>query len=178
MSKGTIQRPGQQPSVSRPQRQPEAKGSEGPAKAPGTSTSAKLKDKKQAQKSDRAARPQVHRGPRPQRAHGAGGAHGAGAAHGADHEGEGEGHGAGGIGAADASDELHGRRHGELEWVREDETVEHHEELHDTGATGADAVKRSKGGDQQGGGNDGFDQGKGQREAYERYLKGNVSADK
>lgn len=177
MSKGTIQRPGQQPSVARPQRQPEAKGSEGPAKAPGTSTSAKLKDKKQAQKSDRAARPQVHRGPRPQRAQGAGGAHGAGGAQAVDHEGEGEGHGAGGVGAADAGDELHRRRSGELEWVQEQKETEHVEEAHDTAATGADAVKRSKGGDQQGGGNDGFDQGKGQREAYERYLKGNVSAD-
>ncbi|MCC7071399.1 MAG: hypothetical protein IT383_08755 [Deltaproteobacteria bacterium] len=177
MSKGTIQRPGQQPGAVRPQREPEAKAPSKPTQAPGSSASAKLKDKKQAHKAERAPRPQV-RGQRPQRAHGAGGAHGAGAAHGADHEGEGEAHGLGGVSGAEAGDELHRHRGGEVEWGHEDEKVEHHEELHDTGATGADAIKRSKGGDQQQGGGDGFDQGKGQREAYERYLKGNVAADK
>lgn len=172
MTKGTIQRPGQQPTVARPQRQ---EGGSAPAKAdakPGTSASAKLKAKKEAQRS---GRPQVHRQHRQHRPQGAGGAHGAAGAH--DAEGEGEAHGAGGIGAAEAGDELHRHRGGEVEWTHETKETEHAEDHHDTGAVGPDAIKRSKGGDQQQGGNDGFDQGKGQREAYERYLKGNVSAD-
>ena len=178
MSKGTINRPGQQPAPVRPQRQEGAKGPAKPAAPSGPSSSDKLKDKKQAQRGERPQVQRAQRPQRPQRAQGAGGAHGAGAAPGADHEGEGEAHGLGGVGAADAGDELHRRHRGDLEQLHEDEKVEHHEELHDTGATGADAIKRSKGGDQQQGGGDGFDQGKGQREAYERYLKGNVAADK
>jgi hypothetical protein len=55
---------------------------------------------------------------------------------------------------------------------------EHVEEVdpQESGATGADSVKRSKGGD-SGGSSDGFDQGQQQREAYERLLKGNVKDD-
>lgn len=178
MSKGTIQRPGQQPGVKRAQQQGEAGA---PAKAgasAGASTSAKLKDKKDAQRADRTQRPQVQRPQRPQRAQGAGAAQGAqGGAQAGDADGAGEGQGLGGVGAADAGDELQRRRGGEPAWALEQKETDRVEEHHDTGAVGPDAVKRSKGGDQQQGGGDGFDQGKGQREAYERYLKGNVTAD-
>ncbi|MBI1949170.1 MAG: hypothetical protein HYS27_26010 [Deltaproteobacteria bacterium] len=174
MSKGTINRPGQQPAPVRPQRQEGAKAPSKPSAPPGSSASAKLKEKKKTQ---HAERPRVQRPSRQHRAHGGGGAHGAGGAHAADHEGEAEAHGLAGLGGAESGDELHRHRGGEMEHVHEDEKVEHHEELHDTGAVGPDAIKRSKGDQQQGGG-DGFDQGKGQREAYERYLKGNVAADK
>ncbi len=177
MTKGTINRPGQQPAPVRPQRQETAKAPAKPSSPAGASSSDKLKDKKHAQRSERPQVQRPQRPQRPQRAQGAAGAHGPGAAQGADHEGEGEAHGVGGVSAAESGDELHRRHGGEIERPHEDEKVEHHEELHETGAVGPDAIKRSKGDQQQGGG-DGFDQGKGQREAYERYLKGNVAADK
>ena len=77
---------------------------------------------------------------------------------------------------ADIGD-AHKRRHlvtAHLEQVEEHDEL-HADEGHDSAATDPLAIKRSKGGD---GGGDGFEQGQDQREAYERYLKGNVDADK
>jgi hypothetical protein len=140
----------------------------------------KLKDKKQAQAGDRRQPVQrTQRQQRPQATHAAPGAHGA-AAGGDDHgdEGAGAAGGASGVAGADESGDLHRRRHGDAEllWeLQREERVEHVEEPHETAASGADAVKRSKGGEQ--GQSDGFDQGQQQREAYERLLKGNVKSD-
>lgn len=139
-------------------------------------TSDKLKDKKSAQRTER---PQVQRQQRQQRAqgaHNAGGAHGAGVT---DEAGEAEGGGgAHSVSAAEEAEDLHRRRGGHVEeaYETQDERVERVEEVLDSAATGDDAIKRSKGGGQ----NDGFDQGGGerqQREAYERLLKGNVKND-
>jgi hypothetical protein len=171
MTKNTINRPGVQPTTV--PRSPST---------PRPSSSDKLKDKKQAQAADR--RPQVQRPQRPQRPQGVGGPHGAAGAQGAGAEDHGDdaaaaGGTSGNVGSADGSEDLHRRRHGDADllWeLQHEERVEHVEEPHETGASGADAVKRSKGGEQQGG-SDGFDQRQEQREAYERLLKGNVKND-
>lgn len=144
------------------------------AQAPATSTGGAKKSSKpdKGVKTGKAARPHRHR------PHGGGGAHGAGAAGAAGGEaGEGgEAQGAGGIGGVEGGDnDKH--RHVETPHAdANDEVKEHTDEGHETAATGADAIKRSKG--SQTGGGDGFEQGKDQREAYERYLKGNVANDK
>lgn len=134
----------------------------------------KLKDKK-AQATEK--KPSV-KAPKVARPHGVGGAHGAGAAGGEDHEEGGQAGGVGGVGGSEGTDDLHRRRHTELEALWEEqreEEVEHVEEAHDSAATGADSIKRSKGSDS---GSDGFDDGgQQQREAYEKLLKGNVKND-
>ena len=120
--------------------------------------------------------------PKQSRSRGAGGAHGAGG-HGAaaaEVDGEGEGGSAGAVGEVGASDEMHRRRGGEVEYAREAEEeheVDEAQELQDTGAVGVDGIKRSGGEGGHGGQSDGFDQGQRQREAYERMLKGNVKSD-
>ncbi|MBM4280891.1 MAG: hypothetical protein FJ137_09045 [Deltaproteobacteria bacterium] len=170
MTKNTINRPGLSPTTV-----PRSPSSGRP------STSDKLKDKKQAQAADR--RPPVQRPQRAQRPQGVAGPHGAAGAHAAaDDHGDDGAAGAGAsnaVGGAESSEDLHRRRHGDSEVLWEmlhDERVERVEEPHETAASGADAVKRSKGGEQQGG-SDGFEQGQQQREAYERLLKGNVKSD-
>jgi len=138
-----------------------------------STTADKLKDKKQLQKNDRQPVQRQQRAQRPQGAHAAGGAQA-----GADEAGEAEGAaGAGGVSAAESADDLHRRRSGEVEslYEVEEQDVAPVEEAHDSAATGADSIKRSKGGDR---GSDGFDDGgQQQREAYEKMLKGNVKND-
>jgi hypothetical protein len=172
MTKGTIQRPGMHtPTVPRPS-SPSSTSSSSKAQA-----SDKLKDKKQAQAAER--RPQLQRPQRvqrPQGVHGAQGAHGAGAPD--DHGDESGSPGSSGVTGAESSEDLHRRRHGDADllWeLQHEERVEHVEEPHETAASGTDAIKRSKGGEQ--GNSDGFEQGQEQREAYERLLKGNVKHD-
>ena len=74
----------------------------------------------------------------------------------------------------DAQHAAHLARHVHLEAEEELEELEREEKLHDTAATGDDAVKRSQGESSGGDGFGGRDRG---REAYERWLRGNVSAD-
>jgi hypothetical protein len=172
MSKGGVKMPG----ASVPSRAQAPRDEAPSTNKPSSSKKTGALDKKKADR----ARPQqqAQRAQRPRgagAAHGAGGAHAAGAAHGAEEAGGGEQQGVQGLDAGE--NELHGRRHADADvnWG-EQKVEEHHEnEAHETGATGADAIKRSKG---DTGGGDGFDQGKNQREAYERYMKGNVAADK
>jgi hypothetical protein len=174
MTKNTINRPGVQPTTV--PRTPSTARTQTTVKP---LASDKLKDKKQAQAADR--RQPVQRTQRPQRPQGTAGAHGAHGAHGGDDHGEEGGGGVGGAGGvtgAEDLEDLHRRRHGDADllWeLQKEERVEHVEEPHETAATGADSVKRSKGGEQ--GNSDGFDEGQQQREAYERLLKGNVKND-
>lgn len=152
--------------------------------APGVSTPKTTQGSKKKSGTDKSSK--LARTPqRPQRpgrgggAHGAGGAGGAHGAHGAEAAEEGDAAGgAGVVGEVDAGDGLHRRRGGETEALYETHREEEVEEVdpHESGATGVDSVKRSKGGD-SGGSSDGFDQGQQQREAYERLLKGNVKDD-
>ncbi len=135
----------------------------------------KLKDKKKVQQSEKKAPVKAPKVARPQ---GVAGAHGAPGAE--DHdEGAGGAGGVGGVGEAESADDLHRRRHTAMEGLWEaqeqEEVVEKVEEAHDSAATGADSIKRSKGS----GDSDGFDDGGGQqqREAYEKLLKGNVKND-
>ena len=168
MSKNITNRPGPQPAIARQQ-------NDVPDDAPpipGTksaSSSQKLKDKKQSQKVG-AARPQrSHRG----RGLGAGHVAGAHQAH------DDEVHGGGpemAIGEMDSADRHRHRGADELaaELMAEERHVEEHEEAKDTGATGPDAITRSQGGQDS---SDGFSQGEGQRETFERLLRGLVKSD-
>jgi hypothetical protein len=137
------------------------------------SSSSKDKDVKRASVPQRPQRPQrAQRGA----AHGAAGAHGVSpveAPDGADMSGQ-SGH----VAEVDGGDGLHRRRSHDTEALYETLREEHAEEVdpQESGATGVDSIKRSKGGD-SGGSSDGFDQGQQQREAYERLLKGNVNDD-
>jgi hypothetical protein len=139
----------------------------------------RLRDKKQSQAADR--RQPTQRPQRPQRAQAAGGAHGAPGAHagGEDHGDEAANAGAANaVGAADSGEEMHRRRHADTEAAWEAQREERElvvDESHETAAAGADAVKRSRQGQQ--GSSDGFEGGQQQREAYERLLKGNVKND-
>jgi hypothetical protein len=175
MTKNVVNRPGSPANLPRTPGTSRADGSSSPQRSSSTD---RLKDKKQAQAADR--RQPVQRQQRQQRPQGVHGAHGAQGAHGGDDHGD-EGAGAGGlngVSGADEADDLHRRRHGDADalWeMQQEERVERVEESHDSAATGADAVKRSKGGEQ--GNSDGFEQGQQQREAYERLLKGNVKND-
>ncbi len=146
--------------------------------APGVSApklnKASLKSTKKKPGIDKAAKAQ-----KPSRPRGAGGAHGAHGASAVDEHGDASGASVG-VGEVTAGDEMHRRRGGEVEALYEtfeEQEVEEVAERHDTGATGVDSIKRSGGGDSQGGQSDGFDQGQRQREAYERMLKGNVKND-
>jgi hypothetical protein len=166
MNKNTINRPGGQPSTM-------------PRSSSGTLASDKLKDKKQAQAADRRQPAQrAQRQQRPQAVQGTPGAHGVqGAGEQGDEGGGGVGGGTG-VSTADEAGDLHRRRHGDADllWeMQKEDRAEHVEESHETAATGADSVKRSRGGEQ--GNRDGFEQGQQQREAYERLLKGNVKND-
>ncbi len=161
---------GQQPVV----RTPQSPSTQPLSSTKKPTTAEKIKDKKQAQAADKKAPIKAPKAPKPQGVHGAGG----GAAGGDDHdEAQGVG-GVGNVGAADGADEMGRRRAGGLEalWeAQQEERVERVEEAHDSAATGADSIKRSKGGDSS---SDGFDDGgQGQREAYEKLLKGNVKND-
>src|SRR5687768_1115531 len=99
MTKNVTNRPGQAPMIrTNPRMQAEGAPS---TKKP--TTSDKLKDKKQASKSEK--KPSVQRQQRPQRAHAAG-AHGAVGAHGDDHD-AGEAGGAGNVSASESADEMH-----------------------------------------------------------------------
>jgi hypothetical protein len=154
--------------------QPEPESPRSTSKSGKPSSADKAKDAKKASVAQRPQRLQ-----RPQRAggvHGAGGAlgvQGAEAADDADAAGQ-----AGQVGEIDGGDGLHRRRSHDTEALYEAMREEHAEEVdpQETGATGVDSVKRSKGGD-SGGSSDGFDQGRQQREAYERLLKGHVKDD-
>lgn len=181
MSKNTINN---RPSVQKPvtPRGPKTTAGAQPAAqpaAPASSAKAQAGVKK-ADKKDRPSAQQLQRPQRiqrPQRAHGAapaaGAGHGAAESHDEDALGQA---GLGGVEAGSAADELSRRRASEGDLVQEEHELEEHEEAHETGATGPDAIKRSKGGD-AGGDSDGFEGRDGQREAYERYMRGNVRAD-
>jgi hypothetical protein len=154
--------------------QPEPESPRSTSKSSKSSSSSKAKDVKDAKRPAAPQRPQ--RQQRAAGAHGAGGAHGAQAAEAAE-EGDAAA-GAGQVGEVDSGDGLHRRRAHDTESLYETMREEHAEEVdpQETGATGIDSVKRSKGGD-SGGSSDGFEQGQQQREAYERMLKGNVKDD-
>lgn len=169
MTKNVSNRPGAPPVAPlRPSTLPAAK----PESATKKATAAdKVKDKKISHRNERQP---VQRQQRPQRIQGPS----APAAGGAEEHGEEGGGGVGGISAAESPEDLNRRRSSEVESAREaaEFEVEPVEEAHDSAATGADSVKRSKGGSDQGS-SDGFDDGKQQREAYERLMKGNVKVD-
>jgi hypothetical protein len=163
------------PGRSNPAPEPEAPRASSKSTKGSTSTSSKDKDK-DVKRAGVPQRPQ--RAQRPQRgaAHGAAGGHGVSpveAVDEADMSGQ-SGH----VTEIDGGDGLHRRRSHDTEALYETLREEHAEEVdpQESGATGVDSVKRSKGGD-SGGSSDGFDQGQQQREAYERLLKGNVNDD-
>ncbi len=82
--------------------------------------------------------------------------------------------GLGGVEGRDGPEGAHRRGGPEAHELEQEEEIEEHEALHESGATGADSIKR-KGGDASGG--DGFEGESDQREAYERYLRGTVRDD-
>jgi hypothetical protein len=175
MSKNTIGRP-TTPKVSRGPQEPDRAADRG---ADAQSTGKSKKSDKASDKKSVKAPPQ--RPQRPQRmggAQGGGAAQGAGGAQAAGADAEaGEAQGASGVGSVDGGDNDKRRHVDTAHLEHKEEVKEHVDEGHETAATGADAIKRSKGSGDMGGG-DGFEGGKDQREAYERYMKGNVANDK
>lgn len=139
--------------------------------APSTSTArppvdprrpSKIKDKAKLDKL-KAPKLKVHHSPKA-----------TGGAHGAAHDGEEGAHEVGALEGPEGAGHAHHHQGAEVEAPEQEDEVHEPDEGHETAATGADAVKRAKG---DAGGGDGFEGGRDQREAYERWMRGRVGDD-